>query len=73
MLLGYEYRACIKLGAQQLDDPAAAIAEAYQRHSWISVICGWWAGSTTSRFHQASGCGWEDDLEQARQDLDLST
>ena len=32
LLLGYEYRACIKLGAQQLDNPAAAIAEAYQRH-----------------------------------------
>jgi hypothetical protein len=31
LLLGYEYRACIKLGARDLDDPADAIAEAYQR------------------------------------------
>jgi hypothetical protein len=31
LLLGYKYRACIKLGVAQLDDPAAAIAKAYQR------------------------------------------
>ncbi|WP_188189168.1 hypothetical protein [Nonomuraea sp. SYSU D8015] len=31
LLLGYEYRACIKLGARDLDDPAEAIADAYQR------------------------------------------
>ncbi|WP_171075429.1 hypothetical protein [Nonomuraea basaltis] len=31
MLLGYEYRACIKLGARDLDAPADAIANAYQR------------------------------------------
>lgn len=28
LLLGYEFRACIKLGVQELEDPAAAIAEA---------------------------------------------
>jgi hypothetical protein len=57
LLLGYEYRACIKLGVQQLDDPAAAVAEAYSATAWISATWGWWAGSTTSRSHQASGCG----------------
>jgi endonuclease YncB( thermonuclease family) len=31
LLLGYEFRAAIKLGVQDLQDPAAAIAEAYQR------------------------------------------
>jgi len=31
VLLGHEYRTCIKLNIAQLDDPAEAIAEAYQR------------------------------------------
>jgi endonuclease YncB( thermonuclease family) len=32
LLLGYEFRAAIKLGIQELEDPATAIADAYQRH-----------------------------------------
>ncbi|MGI5292832.1 hypothetical protein ACQEVF_57310 [Nonomuraea polychroma] len=31
LLLGYEYRACIKLGTRDLDNPADAIKDAYQR------------------------------------------
>jgi hypothetical protein len=31
LLLGYEFRAAIKLGVEELEDPAAAIADAYQR------------------------------------------
>jgi hypothetical protein len=31
LLLGYEFRAAIKLGVKKLEDPAAAIADAYQR------------------------------------------
>jgi hypothetical protein len=31
LLLGYEFRAAIKLGIAELDDPAAAIADAYPR------------------------------------------
>jgi hypothetical protein len=57
LLLGYEYRACIKLGVQELDDPASAIAEACQRHCMHLRDLRLVAGSTTSRSHQASGCG----------------
>jgi endonuclease YncB( thermonuclease family) len=32
LLLGYEYRAAIKLGIEELEDPAATVADAYQRH-----------------------------------------
>jgi hypothetical protein len=32
LLLGYEFRAAIKLGVEELEDPPAAIADAYQRH-----------------------------------------
>jgi hypothetical protein len=31
LLLGYEFRAAIKLGVKKLEDPAAAIVDAYQR------------------------------------------
>ncbi|MFJ4567195.1 hypothetical protein ACIP4U_26525 [Streptomyces caelestis] len=31
LLLGYEYRGCIKLGAREVNDPAKAIGQAYQR------------------------------------------
>jgi hypothetical protein len=31
LLLGYEFRAAIKLGVKKLEDPATAIADAYQR------------------------------------------
>jgi hypothetical protein len=31
LLLGYEFRAAIKLGIKKLEDPAGAIADAYQR------------------------------------------
>ena len=31
LLLGYGFRAAIKLGVKKLEDPAAAIADAYQR------------------------------------------
>ncbi|MER5326314.1 hypothetical protein [Streptosporangium roseum] len=31
LLLGHEYRACIKLGTAHLEDPAAAIGQAFQR------------------------------------------
>jgi hypothetical protein len=73
-LLGYEYRACIKLGVQPLDGPAAVIAEAYQRHCVdlrdLRLV---------GRFDDFQVPPsqrlwiWEDDLEPARQDLDLPT
>jgi hypothetical protein len=34
LLLGYEFRAAVKLGVKKLQDPAAAIADAYQ---WLCV------------------------------------
>ena len=72
LLLGYEFRACIKLGVAELEDPAAAIADAYQR------LC------VDLRDLQLVGKFdyfqvppsqrlwiWEDDLPQAKADLAL--
>jgi endonuclease YncB( thermonuclease family) len=72
VLLGYEYRAAIKLGRKQLGDPADAIADAYQRlcvdlrdlrlvgkYDYFPV-------PPSQRLWI-----WEDDLDQARRDLDL--
>jgi hypothetical protein len=72
VLLGYEYRAAIKLGRKHLADPADAIAEAYQR------LCvdlrdlrlvgkfDYFQVPPSQRLWS-----WEDDLDQARRDLDL--
>jgi hypothetical protein len=72
--LAYEYRACIKLGVAQLNDPAAAIAEAYQRHC---VDLGDLRLVGKFDYFQVPPSQrlwiWEDDLPQARQDLDLPT
>jgi endonuclease YncB( thermonuclease family) len=74
LLLGYEYRACIKLGVAQLDDPAAAIAEAYQRHCVdlrdLRLVgkFDYFQVPPSQRLWI-----WEDDLEQGRQALDLPT
>ena len=54
LLLGYEYRAAIKLGVKKLEDPAAAIADAYQRHCVDLRDLRWSASSTTTRSHPAS-------------------
>jgi hypothetical protein len=72
--LGYEYRACIKLSVAQLDDPAAAIAEAYQRHCVdlrdLQLVgkFDYFQVPPSQRLWI-----WEDDLPQAREDLDLPT
>lgn len=70
--LAYEFRACVKLGRRTLDDPADAIAEAYQR------VC---VDLRTRRevglydYHQVPPPHrlwiWQNQLDQARQDLDL--
>jgi endonuclease YncB( thermonuclease family) len=72
LLLGYEFRAAIKLGVEELADPAVAIAEAYQR------LC---VDLRTLRlvgkfdYHQVPPSKrlwiWEEDLPQATRDLAL--
>jgi endonuclease YncB( thermonuclease family) len=72
LLLGYEFRAAIKLGVQDLQDPAAAIAEAYQRHcvdlrdpSLVGKF-DYFQVPPSQRLWI-----WEDDLAQAKLDLAL--
>jgi endonuclease YncB( thermonuclease family) len=73
LLLGYEYRACIKLGARDLDDPAKAIAEAYQR---VCVDLRTLTEVGLFGYHQVPPAQrlwiWATDLEQARKDLPLT-
>jgi endonuclease YncB( thermonuclease family) len=72
LLLAYEYRACIKLGVKDLQDPAKAIAEAYQRvcvdlRTMTEVgLYGYHAVPPQHRLWI-----WASDLEQARTDLPL--
>jgi hypothetical protein len=57
LLLAYEYRACIKLGVAELNDPAAAIAEAYQRLCVDLRDLRLVGKFDYSRSHQANDCG----------------
>jgi endonuclease YncB( thermonuclease family) len=72
LLLGYEYRAAIKLGVKKLEDPAAAIADAYQRlcvdlrHLRLVGKFNYFHVPPSQRLWI-----WEDDLAQAKLDLAL--
>ncbi|WP_433435051.1 hypothetical protein [Nonomuraea sp. CA-141351] len=72
LLLGYEYRACIKLGTQHLDDPADAIAEAYQR---VCVDLRTLTEVGLYGYHEVPPPDrlwiWAKDLDQARKDLPI--
>ncbi|MDA0635607.1 hypothetical protein OUY22_19485 [Nonomuraea sp. MCN248] len=72
LLLGYEYRACVKLGAADLEDPAAAIADAYQR---VCVDLRTLTEVGLFGYHQVPPAHrlwiWATDLERARTDLPL--
>jgi hypothetical protein len=74
LLLGYEYRACIKLGARELTDPADAIAQAYQR---VCVDLRTLTEVGLYGYHQVPPQHrlwiWATDLEQAREDLPISS
>jgi endonuclease YncB( thermonuclease family) len=73
LLLGYEYRACLRLGASNLDDPADAIAAAYQR---VCVDLRTLTEVGPFGYHQVPPAQrlwiWTTDLEQARKDLPLT-
>ncbi|WP_327591314.1 hypothetical protein OHA25_60280 (plasmid) [Nonomuraea sp. NBC_00507] len=73
LLLGYEYRACIKLGVRDLDNPADAIAAAYQR---VCVDLRTLTEVGLFGYHQVPPSQrlwiWATDLEQARKDLSLT-
>ncbi|MFG1946734.1 hypothetical protein [Nonomuraea sp. NPDC048826] len=73
LLLGYEYRACVKLGAVSLPDPAAAIAAAYQR---VCVDLRTLTEVGLFGYHEVPPAQrlwiWATDLEQAREDLPLA-
>lgn len=73
LLLGYEYRACIKLGARDLDNPANAIASAYQR---VCVDLRTLTEVGPFGYHQVPPSQrlwiWATDLEKARKDLALT-
>ncbi|WP_436763154.1 hypothetical protein [Streptosporangium sp. V21-05] len=74
LLLGYEYRAAIKLGARNLEDgPAAAIAQAFQR---ICVDLRGLNEVGLYGYHQVPPAQrlwiWSDDLDQARRDLPIT-
>ncbi|MGW7303406.1 hypothetical protein [Streptomyces sp. NPDC054829] len=73
LLLGYEYRACIKLGAKEVLDPDKAIASAYQR---VCVDLRTLTEVGLFGYHRVPPQHrlwiWEDDLEQARNDLPIS-
>jgi hypothetical protein len=74
LLLGHEYRACIKLGARDLDDPADAIEDAYQR---VCVDLRTLTEVGLFGHHQVPPAQrlwiWAKDLEQARKDLALES
>ena len=73
LLLGYEYRACIKLGTPQLQDPAKAISEAYQRvcvDLRTKTEVGLYGYHDVPPQHRL--WIWEKDLQQARKDLALT-
>jgi endonuclease YncB( thermonuclease family) len=70
LLLGYEYRACIKLGIKELTDPVKAIGQAYQR---VCVDLRTLTEVGLYGYHRVPPQHrlwiWEDDLAQARQNL----
>ncbi|MFB4271430.1 hypothetical protein [Nonomuraea sp. GTA35] len=72
LLLACEYRACIKLGVKNLQDPAKAIAEAYQR---VCVDLRTMTEVGLYGYHlvppQHRLWIWASDLEQSRKDLPL--
>ncbi|MEV0149964.1 MULTISPECIES: thermonuclease family protein [unclassified Nonomuraea] len=72
LLLGYEYRTCIKLGTRHLDDPAETIASAFQR---VCVDLRTLTEVGLYGYHQVPPAQrlwiWATDLEQARKDLSL--
>lgn len=74
LLLAYEYRACVKLGQRELDDPAAGIAEAYQR---VCVDLRTLTEVGLYGYHQVPPQHrlwiWQDQLDQARQALNLTS
>ncbi|GAB2841189.1 hypothetical protein GCM10022221_45630 [Actinocorallia aurea] len=73
LLVGYEYRACVKLGSARLTDPAKAVEQAYQRvcvdlRTLTEVgLYGYHAVPVQHRLWI-----WQDQLAQARQDLNLT-
>lgn len=73
LLLGYEYRACIKLGARELPDPAHAIGEAYQR---VCVDLRTLTEVGLYGYHQVPPQHrlwiWAKDLDRAREDLPIA-
>lgn len=73
LLLGYEYRACLRLGAANVSDPADAIAAAYQR---VCVDLRNLTEVGPFGYHQVPPAQrlwiWTTDLEQARKDLPLT-
>jgi endonuclease YncB( thermonuclease family) len=72
LLLGYEFRAAIKLGVEELEDPAAAIADAYQR---LCVDLRDLRLVGKFDYHEVPPSQrlwiWEDDLAAATRDLAL--
>jgi hypothetical protein len=72
LLLGYEFRAAIKLGVEDLEDPAAAIADAYQR---LCVDLRDLRVVGKFEYHEVPPNQrlwiWEADLAEAKRDLDL--
>ncbi|MFS1299854.1 hypothetical protein [Streptosporangium longisporum] len=73
LLLGYEYRACVKLGSGDLrDGPGAAIRQAFQR---VCVDLGTMRETGLYGYHRIPPARrlwiWETDLERARRDLPI--
>ncbi|MFI7048922.1 hypothetical protein [Streptosporangium sandarakinum] len=73
LLLGYEYRACIKLGTAHLQDPAAAIGQAFQR---VCVDLRTLTEAGLYGYHQVPPPHrlwiWNSDLDRARADLPIT-
>ncbi|MEV6039197.1 hypothetical protein AB0L65_49235 [Nonomuraea sp. NPDC052116] len=72
LLLGYEYRACVKLGTKDLKNPAEAVANAYER---VCVDLRTLTEVGLFGYHQVPPPNrlwiWKKDLEQARKDLPI--
>ncbi|SDK21405.1 hypothetical protein [Streptomyces indicus] len=72
LLLAYEFRACVKLGAERLDDPKRTVDEAYRR---ICVDLRDLSVVGLYNYHEVPPSQrlfvWADAFEQARKDLDL--
>lgn len=72
LLLGYEFRACARLGARDLTDPAKAIAAAYRR---VCVDLRTLQNVGLFGYHQVPPHErlfiWQDQVQQATQDLGL--